>query len=129
MMPDQEYKTRADMIAAGLSLDQQNDLLLEKIARLKMQIDGAKAHCAQTGDYSDADWYNRANYALRMVAKEHQQCIREIGERNKRTKLENAARFERLFVEIARRRLHRELFQEIFNEAQQERDEALGNVA
>src|SRR5689334_17319906 len=100
-----ELRTRADMIEAGLSLDEQNELLLEKLARLKMQIEGAKAEATATGNYSDRDWFNRANFAYRMMAKEHQQCLREIGDRNKAQRKANGDSQDRAFISIARRRL------------------------
>jgi len=112
-----QFHTRADMIAAGLTLDQQNDLLMEKLARLKMQLEGAKAHAAATGDFSDRDWYNRANFAYRMLAKEHQQCLREIGERNRARRRATGEEFEQKFLEVARRRLHPDVFRDIFDEA------------
>lgn len=110
-------RTRADMIDAGLSLDEQNDLLLEKLARLKMQIEGARAECAATGDYSDRDWYNRANFAYRMMAKEHQQCLREIGDRNKAQRKSNSDSQTNTFIAVARRRLDPDLFNSILAES------------
>lgn len=115
-----KYRTRAEMVAAGLPLRQQLEALLDKIAHLKMQIDGAKAEAAATGNYSDRDWYNRANHALRMAQKEHQQVQLEIGEQNRAKKREGAAAWEKAFIDAARRRLEPELFMELVAEAREE---------
>lgn len=115
-----ELRTRADMIATGLTLDEQNDLLMEKLARLKMQIEGAKAEAAATGIYEDRDWFNRANFAYRMLAKEHQACLREIGERNRATRKASGASVDRRFISICRHRLDPGLFKSIMDEAMDE---------
>lgn len=117
MPHEREFKNRAEMAAAGCTLDEQADMLLEKIASLKSQIDTAKAKAATCGDYSDREWFNRINYALRMTGKEHQQVIREIGERNKLVRREQGSRVEKKFIEVARRRLDGELFSSIMEEA------------
>lgn len=126
MIDSPEIRTRADMVAAGMSLDEQNDLLMEKLAHLKSQIEGAKANAAATGDYSDRDWYNRANLAYRMVAKEHQTCLREIGERNRARRRANGDSVDRRFISIARHRLDPDLFKSIMDEAMDDRSSGDG---
>ncbi len=106
------HRTRAEMIAAGLSLEQQNDALLEKIAALKLQLDTAKGKAWTSGEYSDPDWFNRANYALRMTQREHQQVQRDIGEKNRRV-----GAVEQRFMDVARRRLDPDLFHSLMDEA------------
>lgn len=119
-MSDRDLRTRADMIRAGLSLDEQNDAMLAKLASLKSQIDGAKATAAATGEYGDRDWFNRVNFAYRMLAKEHQAIQREIGERNRKQRKHGGDRTAQAFIEAARRRLDSELFRSLLDEAQQE---------
>lgn len=118
-MSRDQYNDRADMIADGLSLDEQNDALLDKIAHLKLQISEAKGRAATTGDYSDANWFNRANHALRMFQREHQQCLREIGDRNKKQRREPSITFERHFMRAARARLDPDLYESLLEEARE----------
>lgn len=110
------YKNRAAMLAAGMTLQQQNDALLDKIAGLKIQIDTASGKAASNGDYSDTEWYHRAKYALRMTQKEHQQVLREIGEQNRNQRASNGSHYETQFIAVCRRRLDPELFADILRE-------------
>lgn len=112
-----EFRTRAEMIDAGLSLDEQNESLLALLARLKMQIEGASADAAATGDYSDRGWFNRAKYAYRMLAVEHQTCLRELGDRNKSKKRADTNGFGQRFIDTAKRRLDPLLFASLMAEA------------
>lgn len=115
-----DYRTRQEMIDAGLSLDEQNDILMEKIAHLKSQVNGAKADAASGNGYSDNDWFNRASHALRMTQIEHQKCLREIGDRNKAARHARGQTAANRFVDVARRLLDRETFSQIMDEATQE---------
>lgn len=118
MSADRHFRTRADMVAAGMTLDEQNEALLEKLAVLKTQLEAAKVKARTTGDFSDSEWFNRTSHALRMTGREHQQVIREIGDRNKAARREQGNRLERKFVEIARSRLDGELFASLMDDAQ-----------
>src|SRR5688572_8909261 len=83
MTGERHLRSRVDMVAVGMTLEQQNDALLAKISFLKLQIDTARATAASSGRYADPDWYSRASHALRMTQREHQQVQRDIGERNR----------------------------------------------
>jgi len=92
--------------------------LLEKIASIKYQIDTAKSKCAETGDYSDNDWFNRAKYALRMNGREQQIVQAELAKRRKAKRRQYNNTVERNFMEVAKRRLDPDLFKEFVSEAE-----------
>lgn len=43
-----------------------------EIAKIKAQIGEAKGIAAETGEYSETEWFHRANLALRFKGREHQ---------------------------------------------------------
>lgn len=97
-------------------LDEQELRLQGEIADIKAQIEGAKARAAQTGDYSDNDWFIRANHALRHRTIEHQKVLKMIGERNRERRKKNGEQSQRRFIELCRKRLPPETFQMLWEE-------------
>ncbi len=94
---------------------------LEEIASIKEQIARAKARAAAEGDYSDANWYQRANRALRHKQIEHQSLLRSAAELRKRLKQEaqreQNPRFEQAFIAAAKGMLDEDTFQRIVQRA------------
>ena len=90
---------------------------LEEIASIKEQIARAKARAAADGEYSDADWYQRANRALRHKQIEHQSLMQRTAELRKRLKQEaqqeQNQRFETAFIAAAKGMLDGDTFQRI----------------
>ena len=74
----------------------------EEIALIKAQIAEAKGIAAETGDYSDSDWFHRANLALRFKGREHQALQLEFGKRRKEERRQRNDTFERAFIDAAR---------------------------
>ena len=69
----------------------------EKRASIRGQIDKAKADRINTGEYADADWFRRANGALRHLGVERNDICREIGEVNRAIRKANGDANRHLF--------------------------------
>lgn len=91
--------------------------VMQELAEVKTQIDFAKSEAAETGNYSDADWFNRARHAVRMKGREHQLIQAELGKRKKEERRAFNAKAERCFIDAARRRLDPDLFSDLWAEA------------
>lgn len=66
--------------------------LVDSQARLdaiSQQIAEAKAHTAETGDYTDSEWFLRATAARRIAARTHGKLQVELGEVRRAQKKEN----------------------------------------
>lgn len=91
-------------------------LLLERqaeMARVREQIARAKAKVAETGDYSDSDWFHSANRALRHMGIEHQRLQHEMSARKKRKHEEGQAKHVdvgRAFMKAAKAMLPHETY-------------------
>ena len=88
-----------------------------EIAKIKAQIGKAKGHAAESGEYADTDWYNRANLALRLKGRERQVLQLEFGMRRKEERKAHNSTIERAFIAAARLRLNPLTFQAIMDEA------------
>lgn len=88
-----------------------------EIAEIKAQLGEAKSIAAETGEYSDADWFNRANLALRLKGREHQALQMEHGRRRKAERRAYNASIERAFIDAARLRLDATTFRMLWDEA------------
>lgn len=87
------------------------------IAKIKSQIELAKANVVKTGEYADPNWFARVRAALRYKGWRDQMLGNELGRaanriRDLRAK-ETANSFEHRFVEAAKRKLTGEQFAEI----------------
>ncbi len=89
----------------------------EEIAEIKAQIGEAKGYAAETGEYSDTEWFHRANLALRLKGREHQALQFEFGRRRKEERRAHNATIERAFIDAARARLDYATFRAIMDEA------------
>lgn len=98
------------------SLKEANDV---EIARIKKQLEDARFAARTTGEYSNSDWYSRAQYALRMRGRDSQRFQHKIGDMNRALRKLNNAQVELCFVEAARRRLERAEFEQLWEYAKQ----------
>jgi hypothetical protein len=89
-----------------LQLIDEITILLEDIANIKSQIEGAGAN-------PDPEWLRKANYAMRMKSAQHQRIQSYLSQR----KRDRATELNRRFVNVAREILEESLFQEILDEA------------
>lgn len=89
-----------------------------EIARIKGQLETARAQQKATGQYADPIWYAKANGALRFKQRESQAIQSRLGEL-KEERRQRASREEMKFIEIARRRLDPALFEEIKRESEE----------
>lgn len=122
-----------------LSVDELEDIedsLRETIARIKTQIDEA-----EDKSEIDREWLHRARHSLRTKSVELQIVSRERGKLRKqeaadahlraveiakekaKLRAEGNKSDERLFIEVARRRLLPSLYQDIWDEADELREE------
>ena len=88
-----------------------------EIAKIKAQIGEAKGIAAETGEYSETEWFHRANLALRLKGREHQALQLEFGRRRKEDRRAFNATVEREFINVARTRLDYATFRAIMDEA------------
>jgi hypothetical protein len=80
---------------------------------IKMQLEHARARARQDNDYSDGDWYARAQAALRAKNREIQKITRKAAALRRQEKGSFNMSYERHFVEEAFRRLDPQVFQAI----------------
>lgn len=80
------------------------------------QLAEARRYNAATGDYRDADWYQRAENASRHIGRKIAKAQAELGAalREERGRQENS--FEKLFVQVSRQVLPRPLYEQILQE-------------
>lgn len=88
-----------------------------EMAEIKAQIGKAKGYAAETGEYSDSDWFHRANLALRLKGREHQALQLEFGKRRKEERRDYNASLEHAFIDAARTKLDATTFRLIMDEA------------
>ena len=103
-------------------LESLRDELELKLVDIRHQVEKAKSQAAANSKYVDIDWFHKATYALKKSGQTHQYVIRELA---KRRKLEKDARMksvERCFIEVVRKRLSVDEFQDCWNEAKEESD-------
>jgi len=93
------------------------DLIQLEINRIVFQLDSAKAKVRLRGEYSDSDWYGRASSVLRSKRVQVQILTRKLQELKTLEKREYNNQVERRFIEVAKRRLDRELFLSFMVEA------------
>jgi hypothetical protein len=115
----------------GLTAEQLNEVmavidmymadLAERHDAIKGQIADAQARLAGSGDWSNADWWRRVNSAQRIVARLRQRCQIARGKVTRALKQtvheEQNRRFERLFIEAAKRMLSEEQYKALCQEA------------
>ena len=124
-MTNKELTTREELE------DQLEELLWEKeqeLARLdsiKAQVEEARRKAAITGDYSDSDWYNRAEGAQRACSRNVQKINHDISAINrklKRLNIEESDSEYRRFRIAAHRLLDADTFQRIVDEAAKDKE-------
>ena len=93
------------------------DDVSKNLASVKTQLEFAKSEANETGNYSDSRWFNSARHAARMLGREHQMVMQELGRRRKAERRAFNASAERRFVDIAKIRLDPELFDSLWRDA------------
>ena len=88
------------------------DELMEGVINMRAQIEFAEAR-AVNGEPVDTDWMIRAK-----AAKSH--CAREVQMIDHKLSMKGSSILEKCFLDIARRRMDPEVFQEMFDEAREE---------
>lgn len=96
------------------------DEVSEELASIRLQVDTAKSRARAQGEYSDPDWFHRAQFALRMKGQEHQRIQRELSRRKKRAREHADNSIGECFIRAAKRRLDEEVFTDIMAEAKEE---------
>ena len=99
----------------NMSKEELIDLKLKvdnEILYVKNQIEDAKAKLITDGEYSDPKWYSKINGARRFLGIASQKIQAEMAKR----KQKNQKDFHCAFVDVAKRRLSPELFNEIVEE-------------
>lgn len=95
----------------------------EELVRLKLETDASIAHIqsqidsaridAQEGEYSDRNWWKKANSARKIKGVQSQQLQHALGQLRAEKRKKNSSNFESKFIEVARRKLPPELFSEL----------------
>lgn len=94
------------------------DQLQDNIAELSSILARARSKLATDGEYADAGWYRRRDDALKYLRKQENMIREEIGLRRREDRREAAHRFERHFIDAARKQLDNPIFMQIMLEAQ-----------
>lgn len=87
---------------------------------IRAQLDDAKSKAALTGDYSDSDWFRRAEGAKRACSRKLQQIQNDIGTTKRKIKQLNREHGEsehKCFVRAAFKMLDKTMFEAIMLEA------------
>ena len=92
--------------------------LADEIIEINAQINDAKGHAAEYGEYSDAIWYRKAETAKAFKDRFRQKLGSELKRRRKQRKP-----FADWFIEAAKELLSEETIEEIFETAKQMREE------
>jgi hypothetical protein len=121
---DAELRAMSDDELQQLKLD-----LQEEISSIKGQLIEARARVHVTGQYSDSDWYRRANGAQRVKGNQYNAACAEQGRRRRELADKRRASlgenpFERAFVKAARELLSEDRFAYISRRAWEIADEA-----
>jgi hypothetical protein len=93
--------------------------LADEIIEINAQINDAKGHAAEYGEYSDAVWYRKAETAKAFKDRFRQKLGAELKRRRKKRRP-----FADWFVEAAKKLLPRETVDDLFDEAKRLRSEA-----
>jgi hypothetical protein len=93
------------------------DTIVGEIDQIRTQLSFAKSNAAAHKEYSNPDWFNNAQAALRIKGRQHQKMQNELGRLNKLEKQQYAKRLEACFVKAARELLPHVKFIEIMDMA------------
>jgi hypothetical protein len=111
--------------AAEPSLHDKAIAVLQDIASIKAQIERAKSRPRDGKGYSDSEWFQAANTALKYKQVEHQRLLQEIGKQQKIAKALRVAKeqqlqntFERTFIRTARDLLDRDTYIRLLQETE-----------
>lgn len=123
---DQEGKTFKCDLDDRVSVDAGIDFLERSLIEIKDQMSKAKVREATEKRPIDRSWFQKAETAARIKGSMHQRLQRRRGELRRMSnsaivgEKRQADAVEKRFLEIARRRLHPDTFNEIFEEARSE---------
>ena len=104
-LPDLSDKSVEDLLELKLELETDLD-------SIRAQIDAARSKAAATGVYADADWWRKVNWAKKLKGRMCQKLQLEI---RKRRDPKDA--LGRAFLEVARRSLNPEVFEQLQDQA------------
>lgn len=107
-----------------LNRDQLQDLrgkIEDRLDRVKGQISKAKADLHITGEYSDPDWFQRAETAKRIMGRQLQKIQPRQGELKRQRS--SSASFEKTFFEVCQTNLPPEVFLDLKAKANRKIDE------
>ena len=88
----------------------------EDLEKIKGQLTTAKRKAYVDGEYSDPDWFHRANSALGHKKRQHQLSMMLLGRVRRAASRQRSDSFAQLFVSVAREVLPQELMQQVYDE-------------
>ena len=106
----------------NLSVDGLRDLAYrmgEDIDSIEYQIESAQLKVRTNGEYSDGQWYIKANYAMRRKRKTMEFVKQIQGERRREKNMAQNATLANIFMSVARENLHDHEFEAILEESQE----------
>ena len=98
-------------------LQARRQILETDIALIKYQLDLAKHKREQLGEYSDIEWFNKTQLALRFKGILHQAVLGEISKKKKALQKTNDVAVANVFVTVAREKLSPNIFNALLDEA------------
>lgn len=94
--------------------------VVTECARIEMQLMSARGAAIQYGEYSESGWFARANAALKLARWLKQRLAVKRSELGKAVKASERSvgeiKKERLFIEVAKAKLPREVYLEIWDQ-------------
>lgn len=86
------------------------DFVAEECAKIEQQLLAVKGAAVQRGEYADADWYARANMALRLTKAKKQTLARKRADLSRSLKEAKQSDRTQLFVVACREMLPKETY-------------------
>jgi hypothetical protein len=114
----------------NLTIDGLRDLsyrMGEDIDSIEYQIESAQVKARTNGEYSDGQWYAKAQYALRRKRKTVEFIKQIQGERRRERNMSLSTTLASLFVDVAREKLPDHEFEVILREAKELFDKSRGD--
>jgi hypothetical protein len=107
------------------SLHDQAIAVLHDIASIKAQLDRANSRGRDSRKYSDPEWFQAANAALKYKQLEHQRLLHEISQQQRIAKALRVEKeqqlqktFERAFIRVARELLDKDTYVRLLQETE-----------
>lgn len=116
------------MIMTEKEISERIEALFNEKMAIQSQIDTAVANFHATGEYADPSWMARAKAALKYKSREHQEMMRKLGEEKRKKRKMHHDTMDKVFIELVKEHIDKDLFYVLMQEAKAEADFRLSEV-